>query len=171
MPRSIEGFCSIPRLLEGFRCIFQSCLAAWLPWAQGLRPCNITVGNVGLVTLLCHRSSQPRLLPCRLVSNASLLFSTVLTQGDRSDSASSTSLADQCIAETQVSCRLGDSKDLLLQLMNRRRKLSYNVTVLGSILQLSSDNSTSITKLEEKEGKGRKWLAHCVSLRLSRQRL
>ncbi len=30
------------------------------------------------------------------------------------------------------------------------------VTVPGSVLQLSSDDSTSITKLEEKEGKGRK---------------
>ena len=158
-------------LLKGFCYIFQLCLAAWLPWARGLCPCDVTVRNVGLVTLLCCRSLQPRLLPYCLVGNTSLLFLTVLTQGDRSDSTSLTGLIDQYIAETQVSCRLGDSKDLLLQLTNRRRKLSYNITVLGSVLQLSSDNSISITKLEEKEGKGRKWLAHCVSLYLSRQRL
>ncbi len=47
-------------------------------------------------------------------------------------------------------------------------KLSYNVTVLGSILQLSSNNSTSITKLEEKERKEEK-VANALHWSLSDQ--
>ena len=76
MPRSMEGFrCAslggglslclarwrtfaVPRSVEGFRCVFRSCLAARLPWARGRRPCDVTVGNVGFVTLLCCRSPQ-----------------------------------------------------------------------------------------------------------------
>ncbi len=38
-------------------------------------------------------------------------------------------------------------------------------------MQLSSDDSTSITKLKEGKEKKRKWLTYRVSFRLSRRRL
>ena len=38
-------------------------------------------------------------------------------------------------------------------------------------MQLSSDDSISITKLKEGKEKKRKWLTRCVGFRLSRQRL
>jgi len=170
-PAGWRAFRRVPRLVEGFRGVFRSRLATRLPWARGLRPCDVTVGNVGFVTLLCRRSSQPgccsvaslatrasRSRPSRsqgtgVIPQAQLVLQTSMSLFDvrldrltagflRATSQLTRSVAEvlllaqpvaghRYIAETQVSCRFGDDEDLLSQLTDRRRKLSYNVTVSG----------------------------------------
>ena len=46
----------VPRSVEGFRRMFRSCLATRLPWVRGRCPYNVTVGNIGFITLLYCRS-------------------------------------------------------------------------------------------------------------------
>jgi hypothetical protein len=57
--------------------VFRSCLATRLPWARDFRPCDVTVGNVGFVTLLCRRSSQPGCYSVASLTTRASSFSTV----------------------------------------------------------------------------------------------